>query len=68
MLIRKHRKVHKVFSTNNKRTWKWQKMAYKIKFIDSVRFMASSLSRLADTIAKIFTIVNTKTENLVLNM
>ena len=44
------------------------KMAYKIKFIDSVRFMASSLSRLADTIAKIFTIVNAKTENLVLNM
>ena len=43
-------------------------MAYKIKFIDSVRFMASSLSRLDDTIAKIFTIVNPKTENLVLNL
>ena len=52
MLRRKHGKVHIFFSTNRKRTSKWYKMTYRIKFIDSVRFMAGSLSSLADTLAE----------------
>ena len=46
MLKRKHRKVHSLFSTNKAENDK--AVTYNIRFIDSLRFMLSLLSSLAD--------------------
>ena len=45
-MLTRHRKVHKFFSTSKARTWKT--ITYKVRIIDSLRFMESSLSNLAD--------------------
>ena len=47
MLRRKHGKAHTFFSPNRGKTWKRQKMTYRKKSIDSVRFLANSLSSVA---------------------
>ena len=52
MLRRKHGKVYNFFSTNRERTRKRLKITYRIKFIDSVRFLASSLSNLPKNLAE----------------
>ena len=57
MSRRKHGKVHNILCTNQERKWKRQHtnkitVTYKIKFIDSVSFMSSSLSSLADNLAE----------------
>ena len=39
MLRRKHRKVHNFFSINKKELEHGKTVTYKIKFIDSLRFM-----------------------------
>ena len=56
----KYRKVHNFFSTNRKRSYKnWKDsnesvvtISYKIKFVDSARFMAISLSNLVDNLTE----------------
>ena len=56
MLRRKYRKIHNFFSTNQKGNYKkykdgndkTTKISYKIKFIDSYRFMSTSLSNLVN--------------------
>ena len=40
---RKHRIVHNFFSTNNKELENNKTITYKVNFIDSFRFMSSSL-------------------------
>ena len=60
MSWRKYRKLQNSFSSNRKRNKKIDKdgnedittVSYKIKFIDSARFMASSLSNLVDNLAE----------------
>ena len=60
MSWRKCRKVQKLFCSNKKRSDKIDKdgkesvvnISYKIKFIDCSKFMASSLSNLADTLSE----------------
>ena len=60
MSWRKCRKVQKLFCSNKKRSDKIDKdgkesvvnIFYKIKFIDCAKFMASSLSNLADTLSE----------------
>ena len=56
----KHRKAQNFFRSNRKRSYKNNKcgnesvetVSYKIKCIDSVRFIASSLSSLVDNLAE----------------
>ena len=56
----KHRKVQIVFHSNKKKVAKIDKdrnesvvtTSYKINFIDSARFMATSLSRLVDNLTE----------------
>ena len=51
----KHRKVQNFFCSNKKRSNKYRcvvTISYKIKFIDSARFMTSSLSSLVDNLAE----------------
>ena len=45
MLRRKYRKIYNIFSTN-------KEITYKIKFIDSYRFMSMSLSKLIDNLSE----------------
>ena len=76
MSWRKCRKVQKLFCSNKKRSDKIDKdgkesvvnISYKIKFIDCSKFMASSLSNLADTLSEEFTKLNVKTAIVFLNM
>ena len=49
MLKKKHEKGF--LSALTEKAWKWQK-TYRIKFIDSLRFIASSLSSFADNLAE----------------
>ena len=44
MLKGKHKQVYNFLSTNRERTWKWEDNHSQIMFIDSLRFMSSSLS------------------------
>ena len=72
MSWRKYRKVQNFFSYNRKRNQKNDKsgneditaVSYKIKFIDSARFMANSLSNLVEFIKLnpkiVIAILNTK--------
>ena len=59
MLRRKHRKVHNFFSTNKKELENGKIVTYKIKFIDSLRFMIILFQDV--------TIINAKAVNLVLH-
>ena len=52
MFKRKHRKIYNFFSTINKEFENGKSIQYKIKFIDSFRFMSSSLSSLADNLSE----------------
>ena len=56
MFRSKHREVHNIFCTNQKKKKKkivnGKKITYKIKFVDSIRFMASSISNLAHNLAE----------------
>ena len=52
MLSRKHRKYINFSVPREKELENGKTVTYKIKFIDSLRFMSSSLSRFADNLAK----------------
>ena len=60
MPYKKYKKVQKIFCSNRTRVRKINKddyesvvtISYKIKFIDSARFMATSLSNLADNLTE----------------
>ena len=60
MSWRKQRKVQIFFCSNKKRNWKNDKdgnqsaetISYKIKFIDSMRFIGTSLSKLVDNLTE----------------
>ena len=53
MLRRKHRKIHNIFSANKKMIEnKDIEITYKIKFIDSYRFMSMPLSKLIDNLSE----------------
>ena len=52
MPMRKHRKMHDFFSTNKKELENGKIVLLKIGFIDSLRFMSSSLSHLTDDLAE----------------
>ena len=51
---RKHGSVQSFFRTNREKTWKYQKFKYRVKFINILRFKASSLSSSAHNLAKGF--------------
>ena len=59
MLKGKHQQVYNFSSTNRERTWKWEDNHNQIMFIDSLRFMSSSLSSQK-------TVMKVKVVNLVL--
>ena len=55
MFSRKRKEVYNIFRSSTSRTCKWydmQKVTYKIKLIDSVKFMASSLWNLPDNVSE----------------
>ena len=52
MLRKKYREVYNFFSAIKKEHGKSERIAYKIKFIDSLRSMSSSLSSLADNVSE----------------
>ena len=60
MFRRKYRKIYYFFGTNRERNYKKDKngsdkiikISYKIKFIDSYRFMSASLSNLVDNLSE----------------
>ena len=53
MLGGKHRRIYNIFCANKKRIGnKDIEITYKIKFIDSFRFMATSLSKLVDNLTE----------------
>ena len=60
MFEKKYRKIHNFFSNSQERTWYGKTITCKIKFIDSFRFMSSSLSSLVDNLSEDFH--NTKRE------
>ena len=76
MCWRKHRKVQTFSVTIEKENRKVDKdgnediiiIFYRPKFIDSTRFMASSLSNHVDNLTKKFTKLNVKTGIVFLNM
>ena len=68
MLRRKYYEIESLLSTKKKRNENDKKVTYKIKFIDSVRFMAVSLSSLTDNLADRLTKLNLKYLSLILNM
>ena len=51
MLRRKYRKMYYFFSTNKKELDNSKTITYKIKFIDSFRFMSTSPSSLVDNLS-----------------
>ena len=51
MFRQKYREIHNFFSTNQKGDDKATKISYKIKFIDSYRFMSTSLSNLVNNLS-----------------
>ena len=52
MLRRKHREVRGIFGTHKKRKKNCKTVTYKIKFIDRIRFVVSSLSSVTDNLAE----------------
>ena len=54
MLWRKHDKVYSIFNTNKNELANSQAVTNKMKFIDSMKFIKSSLSSLADNLAESF--------------
>ena len=55
MFSRERKEVYNVFRSSTSRTCKWydmQMVTYKIKLINSVRFMASPLWNLADNVSE----------------
>ena len=54
MLRRKLGKVHNFFNTNKKGLKNDKTITYKINFIDSFRFVSSSLSSLFDSLSELF--------------
>ena len=54
MLRRKYRKIHYYFSTNLKKNDNDETIIYKLKFIDSFRFMSTSLSSLVANLSEIY--------------
>ena len=53
MFRRKYRKIYYFFSTNQKKLDNDNTITYKLKFIDSFRFMSTSLSSLVDNLSEI---------------
>ena len=54
MLRRKLRKIYYFFSTNYKKHDNDKTIAYRLKFIDSFRFMLASLSSFVDNLSEIY--------------
>ena len=55
MLRRKYRKIYYFFNTNLKKKYDRNKrITYRLKFIDSFRFMSTSLSSLVDNLSEIY--------------
>ena len=53
MLRRKYRVIYNIFSTNKEKDRKkYIEITYKIKFIDSYRFMSMPLSKLIDNLSE----------------
>ena len=53
MLRRKYRVIYNIFSTNKEKDRKKNiEITYKIKFIDSYRFMSMPLSKLIDNLSE----------------
>ena len=51
MFRQKQRKIHNIFCTNQKKSNEDGTIIYRIKFIDSFRFMSTSLSTLVDNLS-----------------
>ena len=55
MLRRKYRKIYYFFSAIKKKdNYNSKKITYKLKFIDSYRFMSTSLSNLVDNLSRVY--------------
>ena len=54
MLRRKYRKIYYFFNTNLKKKDHNKRITYRLKFIDSFRFMSISLSSLVDNLSEIY--------------
>ena len=54
MLRRKYRKIYYFFSAAERRKYSGKKMTYKLKFIDSYRFMSTSLSNPVDNLSRVY--------------
>ena len=52
MLRRKCKKTYYLFSSNQKKLDNSKTITYKLKFIDSFRFMSTSLSNLVDNLSE----------------
>ena len=52
MLRREYREINYSFSSNEKKLDNGKTITYKLKFIDSFRFMWTSLSSLVDTLSE----------------
>ena len=54
MSTEKYRKIYNLFRTTQKRKKYYKLITYKLKFIDSYRFMATSQSSLTDNLSEIY--------------